>query len=288
MNSCCLFPLVRTFLLFCLALADMPLIAQPILAKVAYPQTQDINDPIYYYQQLLILALEKTRDSHGDYQIVFADKLESVARTRQLVQAGDQANLIWGSVTPDRAQSLLVVPFDILRGYNNFRLLLISSKNRGAFVNVKTRDDFHVFKAGNGANWTDTRILRVDGIKVITAVNFDSLLKMLVAGRFDYISRGSHEIHYDVQTYGSLGFPVEIDGSILLQYQRPVSYNFLVNPQNKKLAERLTAGLQMAEADGSFIRLFNRIPAFQRATVELAKERVKITIDNTQIFLPED
>jgi hypothetical protein len=100
------------------------------------------------------------------------------------------------------------VHFDILRGYNNFRLLLISSKNRGAFVNVKTRDDFHVFKAGNGANWTDTRILRVDGIKVITAVNFDSLLKMLVAGRFDYISRGSHEIHYDVQTYGSLGFPV--------------------------------------------------------------------------------
>jgi hypothetical protein len=260
--------------------------AQPALVKVAYTESQDINDPTYYYQQLLVLALEKTRESHGEYQISYADKIESTDRIHNQVKIGQQANLVWGSVTLERANVFEVVPFDILRGYNSFRLLLVNEKNINIFAKVRNRKDFLGYKAGNGSNWTDTRILKDNGIRVVTSVNFDNLLKMLVAGRFDYISRGLHEIHNDVLLYGGLGYPVAIDNHLLLEYQQPVAYSFLVNKQSTKLAKRLAEGLKLAEADGSYPALFNSIPAFQRATAELAKERVHIRIDNTRVLAP--
>lgn len=256
------------------------------LVKVAYIQATDIDDPIYYYQRLLLLALEKTRPSHGEYQVVYATKIESVDRIHQLVQTGDQANLIWASVTPARAQTLRFIPFDMLRGYNSLRLLLIHSENTEVFSKIKTREDFLSFRAGNGSNWTDTHILKANGVHVETAVGFDSLLKMLAAGRFDYISRGLHEVHNDLIRYRGQGYPVAIDEYLLLEYQHPVPYSFFVSPNQSRLAERLELGLKQAEKDGSFAELFNSIPAFQRATAELAKERVRIRIDNSLAVAP--
>lgn len=252
------------------------------LIRIAYPEATSPFDPTYYYQSVLRLALDKTIDSHGDYELQFNEQVHSVDRMRYMIQNGKSAEVLWGSVTPERKKKLRFIPINLLRDLNNYRLLLVTENNQNAFKSVNSLESLKTLNAGNGSNWTDSRILEANGVKVITAVNYDSLIKMLVVGRFDYISRGLHEIHNDLRTYDSE--PLAVNQSILLRYKHPVSYSFFVNKNNKSLADRIEHGLQVAEADGSFVALFESIPSFKIGSEELLKNREIIHLDNSVIF----
>jgi len=79
--------------------------------------------------------------------------------------------------------------------------------------------------AGNGANWTDTKILKSNGLTVLTSVHFDLLIRVLRADRFAYISRGWHDIHNDIHNDIHLysQYDLAINSQILLRYKYPVS-----------------------------------------------------------------
>lgn len=59
-----------------------------------------------------------------------------------------------------------------------------------------------------------------------------------------------------------------IERSLFLYYEAP--FYFFVSPANARLAERLSIGLQAAQADGSFDRLLNSYPEF-RAAAEMQR-----------------
>jgi hypothetical protein len=65
-----------------------------------------------------------------------------------------------------------------------------------------------------------------------------------------------------------------VEPTIFLHYRVP--FYFFVNKDNKAMAARVERGLKLAQADGSFDKLLNGYPAFQRALGEIAARKRKV------------
>lgn len=216
------------------------------------------NDELsVYYLNLLTLALDKTTPADGPYELVQNAHQGGIERDRAMLVAGQGIDVMWGSVTGDRREKMRVIPIDLLKGLNNYRLLLIRKGDQERYRNVKTLDDLRKFTVGTGLHWTDGRILKNNGFSPTMSFSMSGLFRMLAAGRFDFISRGAHEISNDLQIYPDLNLAIE--QGLMLKYSKPIQYSFFVKKDNQKLAERLERGLRMAQADGSFDRLANQL-----------------------------
>jgi hypothetical protein len=124
----------------------------------------------------------------------------------------------------------------------------------------------------------------MNGIKVSTTPYYESILKMLAAGRFDYISRGLHEATGDINLCKMLSCHLAIESSILLQYKTPISYSFYVKKGNLKLADRLSRGLTLANQDGSLLATFNEMKIFREASQFMDGQRRIFLLDNDAPF----
>jgi hypothetical protein len=249
---------------------------------VAYPEVTDTNDMAFYYQQALKLALDKTRATDGDFVLEFSSQMLTIDRAMQQVVSGHKADIMWGSVTAERSKAVLVVPHDLLRGLNQYRLLIINPKNQKKFSKIKNIDEFKQFISGGADSWTITKILRQNGIEVRTAPYYVSLLKMLSAGRFDYLVRGLHEVKGDIEWAATLGLDIAIESSILLEYKNPITYSFFVSKQNPQLADRLMRGLDIAEKDGSLQDMFNALTLFEGSSDFLQQNRRVFILQNDE------
>jgi hypothetical protein len=241
----------------------------------------DVKDPAYYFENMLILALNKTRASDGDYTLVHKDHGGGIARDRAMLIAGAGIDIMWASVTTEREQQMRVIPVDLLKNLNNYRVLLINKDAQQTFTQVQTLDDLKKFTVGSGEHWTDGSIMKSNGFNVAVTSSYSGLFKMLAARRFNFISRGLHEVGYDVQTYKGLDLVQETN--LLLAYDTPIRYCFFVNKNNQSLADRVERGLKIAQQDGSFDELFYRIPSFKEGE-ELLKNshRRQLFLRNTK------
>jgi hypothetical protein len=197
-----------------------------------------------------------------------------------MVIAGAGIDVMWGSVTRERESQMRLVPVDLLKGLNNYRVLLINKDAQSKFSRVKSLDELRQFTVGSGEHWTDGKIFENNGFTVSATSSYSGLFKMLAARRFNFISRGLYEINNDSKEYKSLGLAPET--SLLIKYDVSIRYCFFVNKNNIRLSDRLERGLKMAIADGTFDRLFYDYPAF-KAGEELLKSshRTVITLKNT-------
>lgn len=219
------------------------------------------EDPSYFFENLLILSLEKTRATHGDYVLLHNNHKGGIARDRAMIIAGVGLDVMWGSATQERERQMRAVPIDLLKSLNNYRVLLIAKDAQAQFNRVKTLTDLQQFSAGADDHWTDTTIMRDNGFRVVTSSSYSGLFKMLGAHRFDFISRGLHEVGYETKAYNAAGLTQE--KTLLLKYDTPIHYYFFVNKKNINLANRIERGLRLAQQDGSFDELFYRMPSFK-------------------------
>lgn len=239
------------------------------------------NEPYYYYVNLLRLALEKTRATDGEFELAFHDHGGGIERDRAMLIAGTGIDAMWASVTRERAEKLRVIDVDLLKGLNNYRALLIHRDKQAQFSGVKSLAQLRQFKTGTGPYWTDGIILKDNGFSLVYGANYAGLFKMLAKHRFDFFSRGLHEIQSDLINFSALGLIEE--GHLLLKYDRPVRYCFFVNKNNQALAERIERGLHLAQADGSFDELFLSMPNFKYGSEVLQdpQRRVLLIRNNT-------
>jgi hypothetical protein len=260
-------------------------LAKDVPLKVTVPGDgrADPTTLYYYYTQLIRLALEKTRATDGDYELDFLPHNGGIERDRAMLMAGVGIDVMWASVTRERAEKLRVVDVDILKNLNNFRALLIHKDNRVKFSQIETLEQLRQFKTGTGPFWTDGIILKDNGFTLVYGANYTGLFKMLAKNRFEFFTRGLHELQSDLLAFNYLGLMQE--PRLLLQYDRPVRYCFFVNKDNQKLAERLERGLRIAQADGSFEKLFMSMPSF-RYGAEILRDpkRVVLTMTNQTGF----
>jgi Bacterial extracellular solute-binding proteins, family 3 len=255
---------------------------------IAYPEVRDPEEPVFYYQQVLRLALEKTRQTHGDFRLHFSDQFYSLGRATQMLVNNQHADVMWASVTAERKEFMQLIDYDLLRGLSNYRVLIIKADKQKRFNSIKTFKQFKRLSSGSGSNWTATAILRMNGINVSTATEYALVLKMLAAGRFDYISRGLHEAQSDIALSDALGLDLAIESSILLQYQHPIAYSFFVSKQNTAMAERLREGIRIAEEDGSLFAAFSSMKLLRDASQFINQNRKVFTLKNRPLAITEN
>ncbi|UZJ45648.1 transporter substrate-binding domain-containing protein [Marinimicrobium sp. C6131] len=249
---------------------------------VRYP---DMSSPLdqrnTYFEDLLRLALDKTRDDFGDYRLQAVPLRVPQGRILRLLSAGEQVDVLWSMTTRNRERHLRPVRIPLTKGMVGYRLLVVRASDHARFADTKTVEDLARHVAGQAADWPDTDILRHNELPVTTSGYF-SLFTMLQHGRIDYIPRALSEPWVEVAQRSELDLKVE--PTLLLYY--PAASYFFVRRQNTALAQRLEQGLERAIADGSFDELFyqhpSHRPVFKRG--ELSDRRV---LRLTNPLLPE-
>ena len=275
----------RTFTFFTMVVATLVVAnvnADPLQVRITGNINPVNQGPEIFFEKLLNVALEKTRLTDGDYVVSHTTHGGGIARDRAMVIAGAGIDVMWGSVTKERQSQMRLVPVDLLKGLNNYRVLLINKDAQSKFSRVKNLEDLRQFTVGSGEHWTDGEIFRNNGFVVSATSSYSGLFKMLAARRFNFISRGLYEINNDSKEYKALGLAPE--ESLLIKYEMQIRYCFFVNKNNGVLGDRLERGLKMALADGTFDRLFYDYPAF-KAGEELLKNshRTLIKLDNSKV-----
>lgn len=225
----------------------------------------------HFYEQALLLALEKTRHPHEQIHVDYHTAEVNRERARLLVKQG-VLDIIWSSSNKKRERQLTAVKFNLIRGINEYRLLLIRADDQPTFNQVKSLADLQKLRIGSGIHWSDTEIYRFNGLPLITSYAYDSMFRMLGAKRFDYMARSIQEIDYELEHYGKLGLTVE--KNLAIHYPQPIY--FFVNNDNHALAQRIQKGLEMARDDGSLDALFFAIPNFRQAWEQLQQLNRKI------------
>lgn len=214
----------------------------------------------YYYEEVLRLALTKTESTYGKTDIQFYPLVMGRERQRALLKSNGGIDVIWSTSNHVRETQLLAIKVNLLRDLSNYKILLIRKEDKEQFATVKSLSDLRKFKAGTGSHWQDTQVLQKNEMPLMTSWDYEPMFKMLAAKRFDYIIRGSQEIWAEVEQHQGLHLAAE--DTLLIHYDLPVY--FFVSPTNLQLAERIKIGLELAEKDGSFKKLFFSMPAFKK------------------------
>lgn len=216
-----------------------------------------VADSQFFYP-LLELCLEKTLESHGPYQLQYHPTTQSSERIISNMLKGGPVNAMWSSTSARRESELDFVPISLLGELSDHRVLLIRLNDQARFDPVKSLPDLRAFKAGIGGHWPDAKLLKNNQIPTVTSIYYESLFKMLIAGRFDYFPRGLFEVKDDLDLYSD--GKLAIESGLLLHY--PAPFYFFVSPKHPEIRTRIEAGLARAMTDGSYQALVNRMPAF--------------------------
>ena len=265
----------------CSALGSQPTEVQQIVLpfiKANAPSHQT------YFPKLLALVLDKTAATHGPYEISYFRNNFTSARIISELKFGRSINVLWTSPDEDRERELLPIRVSLLQGLNSYRIFLIRQKGREKFKAIQSLDELRRFRAGSVSNWPDTKVMQDSDLPVVTSAHYDLLFTMLAGKRFDYFPRGLYEIWDEQQVHADKDLVIE--ESLMFYYPAPIY--FFVNPRDKKLAERIERGLQLAIEDGSYHELFFSVPSFKRGYEELSnKERRIFDLEQPNIATPK-
>jgi hypothetical protein len=276
---------MQRLLIGLLMLAVLPrwTVADDAVKLVTFPRVRPgaINA---YDLTLLREALERTRIEYGAYEVQPFTENVSVGRAIQLAIEGRLVNLLSAGVgqsAPSPEREMIPVPFPIDKGLLGYRVALIDRRSRDRLSGVHSIDELRQLRVGQGKGWGDVRVYKHERIPIETTYDYESLVLMLLHGRFDLFPRGLSEIAPELAAYGARYPDLAVEQHLLLHY--PFFEAFYVSPSAPRLAARLTAGLERMVADGSFDALFARNFGKPLAYLNL-RQRVVIELENP--FLP--
>ena len=240
-----------------------------------------------YQFELLRLALEKTRPTHGSYELIRAEqKITSIRASREVSQ-GELINIeATPNWTTDAAPSELrhhkriAVKIPLMHNLLGYRRLVIRKGDVRKFESITQPSQLKMLVAGQGRDWEDSFIYRANGYKVNAQADYYNLFSMLVAGRFDYIPLGVMEVNDFIQQFGKYSFDVTIAPDILIYYPFPVLFQVSIN--YPELAERVERGLIIAKQDGSMDRLFEKYFSVELEELRATKNRLFI-LENKRV-----
>jgi len=236
--------------------------------------TPDHDD--YYFSKVLELALAKTVTTHGPYRIQFVPVMPINNRLLREIEMG-RVDITWMPYNINAPAQVMPIKTRLLKNLSDHRLLLIRADDQARFSKVKSIEDLRQLRGGIGSHWPDRIVMEENGLPLVLSVSYFNLFKMLASNRFDYYSRGVHQVLPEIRAYADKGLVLERE--LLLRYDNPVY--FYVNKSNTQLAERLSLGLKMAMDDGSFDALFAQFENFTWAESVLKQgNRREISLTN--------
>jgi hypothetical protein len=246
--------LASCWLLSCSLLFATPVPGSDIITHISPESDRDLRT--LYFRELMQLALEKTRDSFGDYELRAAPPMNRI-RMRQIVQTRLYPNLFVADSQRSAAESraLDYVRFPVELGILGYRICFVSPQQAGAVARVNTLAQLQQFLHGQGRGWQDAEILRHAGFKVQEIDNYERLFKLVARGRIDLFCRGANELFIEQEQHKDLAH-LTVDQRIVLHY--PFLHLFYTHKDNQAAIRRLSIGLKLAWQDGSLQQLWLR------------------------------
>lgn len=226
---------------------------------IVHPGTYSESD---YTLQLLSSLLE---NAGGRYQASPLGYHPPRGRDFAMMEKREGIDIMWGSARHDRESRFLPIRIPIFKGLIGWRIPLVMQSNKDMFASVKTLDELAMFRPGQHFRWTDTKILKENGIDVFEVNNRASLMDMLISNKFDYFPRAAIEIEPEYESNRDKG--VVIDQHVLIIY--PTAFYFYVRKEDRILAEEIRKGLETMIANGVMDKLFATHfgPALNRLSV---------------------
>ncbi len=226
-------------------LLALPVLASPTLFTYMSPESE--HDPRSTYdRELLRLALEKTRASHGDYRMQAAPPM-TLARMWVSLRFNDYPNLFaMDSYRSDRDMSGIdYVRFPIHLGIVSYRICFVSPEQQSAVAGVTSLEGLKRFDIGQGKGWLDVQILQRAGFKVQEVEGYEQLFKMVARGRFALFCRGINELPQEKLNHRDVTGLV-MDENVALYY--PLPRVFFTHNSNQQAIARVQQGLKAAGA----------------------------------------
>lgn len=257
--------------LLCLAPATH---AEPL----TYPLHSDGADPEAYVVELLQLAVAR---SGGDYALQPSPRSMTQSRAEQSLEQNDgRVQVMWAMTSKAREDVLLPIRIPIYRGMIGWRIPLVRAEDRNWLSRVHSLADLKPLRIGQRADWPDTRILRSNGLQVLTSQSYESLFRMLDAGRFDLFPREVVVVWEEQARAESAGLKLAVDEHIAIHY--PTAFYYFTSRARADLAAAIERGLESMLADGSFEQLFQQHHGATLERAQLTKRRV-IELENPDL-----
>ena len=229
-----------------------------------------------YDNALLKLALEKTRNTWGDYRLLMSPQM-TLKRAFSGIERGKFVNPMFKtSASNELCEKYGYVNFPVDLGIVGYRVSFTSQEVNKRTKNVRTLEELIKFTIGQGAGWEDIKILRQAGFTVIEAPRYKLLFSMTARHRFDLFSRGINEIKAEYEANKDIP-GLMIEEHLALYYPLPRFY--FTNKKNKDAIKRVRQGLEKAYADGSLLKLWKK---YYRESIDFSniKERRLFRIEN--------
>ena len=247
------------------------------VSQITIPHIQPEDHRHDYILDLLELALNKTIEEYGDYELKQYPLPTEQNRSLHMARYENGIDIVWSMTSIKREKELRAIRIPLQKGLLGYRIFIIKAGRQDSFRKIKSINNLKYFIAGQGHDWPDTKILRANGLPVETCSQYSFCFDMLLQNRFDYLPRGVSEPWYEIAKYPNKELVVE--KKILLKYTAPLY--FFVSRKNVKKAERIEKGLRAAIKDGSFDKLFYNHPQLRTMFEKLCfKRRLIIELEN--------
>lgn len=233
---------------------------------------------IEHETKVVELALEKSRDQYGDYDLSVHETIYSRPRAIRALQLGEVVNAVSSPeltfYTDIQPAPLITIDIPILQGMLGKRHVIVRRDRLQEFASLSSVQQLQGFTAGLGFDWIDQLFFEHNQLPFNTGTDINQLFTMLQHGRFDYLPLGVVEARPALAKSG-LADELAIVDKLLIHYPLPVYIQ--VSANKPRLAERLRFGLQKAKDDGSLDKLFNQ---YYGKLVEASANAVVIELEN--------
>jgi hypothetical protein len=242
---------------------------------------QPNDQRIRYKMSVLTLALEKTQDSYGDFEIKVVDLPTTAKRALTEVHSGKTINLFIGVTTRQWEEKNLPIRIPIRRGILSYRLLAVHNNMLNQFSEVQNIQDLKRLAAGVRVGWATTDVFKTQNLNLYELESLDGLYNMLNRQAIDYIPRGINEVYDEI----TIRQPNDIIVEPNLVLYLPAPTYIIVSPNEKRLAKRIEAGLEKMISDGTLKTVFYRFYADDIKKANIASRKI---IRITNAFQPND
>lgn len=244
------------------------------MAYIFPPPESATDKRMDYYWELLHAALEATTAKWGPYRMEASSVVMNAERSQALLADSKTISLLVRTTSKEREALMrpILIPLD--KGLTGYRLFLIEKSTQARLRNVRSLTDLKPFSIGQGSRWVDTEILTHAGLTVVTGGGYESLFKMLQAGRFDLFSRGINEIGEELQAGRAMDPNLAIEQNLMLYYPLPRYFFFARTEEGELLAKRVESGLQILLENGQFEVLYQKFKRQLLSGLRLSGRRV--------------
>jgi hypothetical protein len=229
--------------------------AQEMIYIYHSPESKD--DVRYnYHWEVLKAALEKTKQEYGPYIMKPSVRMSEKRQVEEL-KTGEKLTILIKAASQEHEKMFIPVRIPLDKGLIGYRVFLIRKDDQPAFSAIKSLEELKKFSVGQGLGWSDAKVWRANGFKVVEGSDYEGLFAMTVNGRFGFFSRGIVEIIGEYEQRKNKMPDLHIEETIAVYYPWPFYFYFPKSEQGRKLATRVEKGLlELFEDKKTFDPLF--------------------------------